>query len=72
MEQYIVLSASICFSLSLQDLGSTAYTHYYYDYYYKLFDLCMVDLTMLLAAHCHVECQTIWLSITGKAGDERN
>jgi hypothetical protein len=32
----------------------------------------MVDLTMLLVNNCHIECQTIGLSITGRAGDERN
>lgn len=32
----------------------------------------MVDLTVLLVVHCHTECQTIGLSITGRAGDERN
>jgi len=30
----------------------------------------VVDLTMLLVAHCHIECQTIGLSVTGMAGDE--
>lgn len=29
-------------------------------------------LTMLLVAHCHIECQTIGLSLTGMAGEERN
>jgi hypothetical protein len=32
----------------------------------------MVDFTMLLIAHCHIEYQKIGLSITGGAGDERN
>jgi hypothetical protein len=31
----------------------------------------MVDLTMLLVAHYHIEHQTIGLTITGRAGDER-
>jgi hypothetical protein len=31
----------------------------------------MVDLTMFLAAHYHIEYQTIGLSITGRTGDER-
>jgi hypothetical protein len=61
--EHTLLSASIGFLLSLQDLG-TAYTLLLLlYYYYKLFDLCMVDLTMLLVGHCHIECRTIGLSI---------
>ena len=36
-----------------------------------MFDLCMVELRMLLVAHYCIECQTIGLSITGRAGEER-
>jgi len=63
--------SALCFHMFFTFIARSWYCLHYY-YYYKLFDLCMVDLTVLLVAHCHIECQTIGLSIIGRAGDERN